>query len=286
MPSFIEGLHGLLKSGTQLPTLPTVVFQLHAVLDDDRKGPADVAAVNERDPALTTRLLRAANSALYARGSDRVGSVSAATQRIGLGQVRSLCLVLSVVQAFGSHRRAMSHEALWAHSAAVGAVARYLYLAAGRPGGESTDDVYVAGLLHDIGLLVLDQFFAAEFDGLATLRQEIELPLWQHEEDLLGMDHGDVGGLLLGSWSLHGAVVDAVTFHHRPGEAPEEHRGICQAVHAAEVLCTELGRGLEDEAPIGADARGALAALGFPAGRLDVLIDEVAPVLGEAVSLT
>lgn len=85
---FIEGLQGLLKSGTQLPTLSTVVFQVHAVLDDDRKGAADVAAVIERDPALTTRLLRAANSALYSRGGDRVASVYAATQRIGLNQVR------------------------------------------------------------------------------------------------------------------------------------------------------------------------------------------------------
>jgi HD-like signal output (HDOD) protein len=285
VPSFIEGLHGLLKSGTQLPTLPTVVFQLHAVLDDDRKGPADVAAVIERDPALTTRLLRAANSALYSRGTDRVASVYAATQRIGLGQVRALCLVLAVVQAFGSRRRALSHEALWSHSGAVGAVARYLYGEAGRPGALSADDVYVAGLLHDVGLLVLDQFFPEDFDRLAALRQEIELPLWQHEEDLLGMDHGDVGGLLLGSWSLPTAVVDAVTYHHRTAEAPEQHRGVCQTVHAAEVICTELGRGLEDELPIGAEAQAALAALGIATTRVPALEPELRQRIADAAIL-
>ena len=285
MPSFIEGLHGLLKSGTQLPTLPTVVFQLHAVLDDDRKGPADVAAVIERDPALTTRLLRAANSAMYARGTDRVASVYAATQRIGLGQVRSLCLVLAVVQAFGSRRRVLSHEALWSHSGAVGAVARYLWGAVDRPGTLPADDIYVAGLLHDVGLLVLDQFFPEEYDKLAALRQEIELPLWQHEEDLLGMDHGDVGGLLLGSWSLPAAVVDAVTYHHRPDEAPEQHRGVCQTVHAAEILCTELGRPLDDELPIGADGQSALAALGVRPERLPELEARIRQLIAEAVVL-
>ena len=285
MPNFIEGLHGLLKSGTQLPTLPTVVFQLHAVLDDDRKGPADVAAVIERDPALTTRLLRAANSALYARGSDRVGSVYAATQRIGLGQVRSLCLVLAVVQAFSSRRRIIGHESLWSHSGAVGSVARHLWNVADRPGALAADDVYVAGLLHDVGLLVLDQFFAEEFDQLAALRQEIELPLWQHEEDLLGMDHGDVGGLLLGSWSLPSAVVDGVTYHHRPHEAPERHRGVCQAVHAAEVLTTELGRSLEDELPIGADAQAALTALGIPADRYPDIETAVRQIMADAVAI-
>lgn len=285
MASFIEGLHGLLKAGTQLPTLPTVVFQLHAVLDDDRKGPADIAAIIERDPALTTRLLRAANSAMYSRGGDRVASVYAATQRIGVGQVRALCLVLAVVQAFGSRRRAMSHEALWSHSAAVGAVARQLWSAGGQAGGLPGDDVYVAGLLHDVGLLVLDQFFADEFDRLALLRQEIELPLWQHEEDLLGMDHGDIGGLLLGSWSLPSAVVDAVTYHHRPHEAPEKHQRVCLVVHAAEVLCTELGHPLEYEAPIGAIAREALAGLGIVDPHVDPLLERLRQLAADAAVL-
>ena len=247
---FIEGLQGLLKSGTQLPTLSTVVFQVHAVLDDDRKGAADVAAVIERDPALTTRLLRAANSALYSRGGDRVASVYAATQRIGLNQVRGLCLVLAVVQAFGSKRRAMSHEALWAHSGAVGAVARYLWVGTRRT-GVAPDDVYVAGLLHDVGLLVLDQFFSEDFDRLAALRQEIELPFWQHEEDLLGMDHGEVGGLLLGSWSLPPAVVDAVTYHHRPEDAPEKHREVCEVVHVRRAALQRGGVGPGRRAPSG-----------------------------------
>jgi HD-like signal output (HDOD) protein len=285
LPSFIEGLHGLLKSGTQLPTLPTVVFQLHAVLDDDRKGPIDVAAVIQRDPALTTRLLRAANSAMYHRGDDRVASVYAATQRIGMDQVRSLCLVLAVVQAFGGRRRVMSHEALWTHSGAVGAVARHLYGAAGRPGSLSVDDVYVAGLLHDVGLLVLDQLFAKEFDELHGLREEIELPLWQHEEDMLGMDHGDIGGLLLGSWSLPAAVVDAVTYQHRPAEAPEQHRMVCHAVHAAELLCTELGRPLDDELPVGGDRASALEALGFTAEQQVDLEISVQQLMSDALTL-
>lgn len=281
---FIEGLQGLLKSGTQLPTLPTVVFQVHAVLDDDRKGAADVAAVIERDPALTTRLLRAANSALYSRGGDRVASVYAATQRIGLNQVRGLCLVLAVVQAFGSRRRALSHEALWAHSGAVGAVARYLWVGTRAP-GVPADDVYVAGLLHDVGLLVLDQFFSEDFDRLAALRQEIELPLWQHEEDLLGMDHGEVGGLLLGSWSLPPAVVDAVTYHHRPDDAPEKHRKVCEVVQAAELLCSEEGWGLPDEHPLGAEGRATLAGLGFPPEQVPAIIEDVRAISERAADI-
>lgn len=281
---FIQGLQGLLKAGTQLPTLPTIVFQVHAVLDDDRKGAADVAAVIERDPALTTRLLRAANSALYARGGDRVASVYAAIQRIGLSQVRGLCLVLSVVQAFGSKKRALSHDSLWGHSGAVGATARYLWVGT-RATGVPPEDVYVAGLLHDVGLLVMDQFFPEEFDRLAGLRQEIELPLWQHEEDLLGMDHGEVGGLLLGSWSLPDGTVNAVTYHHRPADAPEKHRKVCEVVQAAELLCSEAGWGLADETPLGADGREALAALGFPDMQIPAILDDIRSISERAAGM-
>jgi HD-like signal output (HDOD) protein len=280
--SFIEGLQAFLKSGTQLPTLPTVVFQVHAILDDDRKGAADVAAVIERDPALTTRLLRSANSAFYGAAGHQVASVHPAIQRIGMGQVRSLCLVLGVVQAFGSKRRVLSHDALWAHSASVGAVARKLWTATGQAGPLSADDVYVAGLLHDVGLLVLDQFFAAEFDRLAELRQGMELPLWQHEEDLLGMCHGEIGGLFLGCWKLPAAVADAVAFHHKPQEAPEAHQSVCRVVHAAEIACTSLGWGLADEQPTGVEPPEAIAALGVPADRVAPLLEQVAAVAERA----
>jgi HD-like signal output (HDOD) protein len=281
---FIQGLQGLLKSGTQLPTLPTIVFQVHAVLDNDRKGPADVAAVIERDPALTTRLLRAANSALYSRGGDRVASVHSAIQRVGLNQVRGLCLVLSVVQAFGSKKRALNHDIFWAHSGAVGATARYLWVGTRTP-GVSPDDVYVAGLLHDVGLLVMDQFFPEEFDRLAALRQEIELPLCQHEEDLLGMDHGEVGGLLLGSWKLPDVVVNSVSYHHRAAEAPEQLRKVCAVVEAAELLCSEQGYGLADEQPLGASGPDALVALGFVPEQIPAMLEDIRSISERAAGV-
>jgi HD-like signal output (HDOD) protein len=280
--SFIEGLQSFLKSGTQLPTLPTVVFQVHAVLDDDRKGAADVAAVIERDPALTTRLLRAANSALYGASGGKVAAVHPAIQRVGMGQVRSLCLVLGVVQAFGSKRRVLSHDALWAHSASVGAVARMLWTSTGQSGPLTADDVYVAGLLHDVGLLAMDQFFPEEFDRLAELRQGMDLPLWQHEEDLLGMCHGEIGGLFLGCWKLPAPVVDAVAFHHKPQESPEVHRSVSRVVHAAEIACTALGAGLDDEQPTGVEPPDAIAALGVPPEQVSPLLDQIAAVAERA----
>lgn len=278
-PSFINGLQALLRSGTQLPTLPIIVFELHAVLDREDATSVDVAHVIERDPALTARLLRAANSAAFSRGGDRISNVNAAVQRIGVGQVRTLCLVLAVVQAFGKGE-GLSHDALWEHSAAVGAVARRLWTA----GGQSTglEDLYVAGLLHDVGLLVIDQFFPADFAAVQTARGEMDLPLWQQEEDSLGMDHGDVGGLLLGSWGLPPLIVDAVTYHHREDEAPAASARVCLTVAAAEAVCLELGFGHPAESHAAVVAGPILTKLGIALADQPALLEKLGPVADSA----
>ena len=247
MPYIINGMRDLLAKGENLPTLPTVVFQLHKVLDSETAGANDVAAIIERDPALTARLLRAANSAAFHRGGDRIGSVLTAVSRLGINQVRAICIVLAVVKAFRTRTGGLNHEAFWIHSAAVGMTARTLWEDFGQPGEVTSDDVYVAGLLHDAGLLVLEQHFPREFAEVMTARATLGGRLWQYEEEHLGMDHGAVGGLLLGRWSLPEFIAEAVTNHHHPHQAGEDSQHLARIIQAAEVLCTELGAGLHEE---------------------------------------
>lgn len=280
--SFTAGLHALLKSGEQLPTLPTVVFQLQRVLDDERSTAGDVAGVIERDPAMTARLLRAANSAAMSRGQP-VASVTAAIQRLGVSQVRALCVALAVVQAFGSRERGLPHGLFWGHCGTVGLVSRRLWQRQGRTSG--ADDVYVAGLLHDVGLLVLDHFFPTEFDAVTEQRAEIDLPLWKAEEDFLGMDHGQIGGVLLGHWSLPPSVVEAVAHHHRLIGTAADQLAIARTVFAAEVLCGELGFGLPIEGKAETEGTAALAALDIAAADFDRVRDELWELAQESSGL-
>ncbi len=247
MPYIINGMRELLAKGENLPTLPTVVFHLHRVLDDERAGAADVAAIIERDPSLTARLLRAANSAAFSRPGERIASVHAAVARLGVNQVRAVCIVLAVVKAFKSRQGGLDHQAFWVHSAAVGMIARRLWERFGEDPAISGDDVYVAGLLHDAGLLILEQHFPREFLEALAVRSAHGGQLWQAEESHLGMDHGAVGGLLLGRWALPPFLAEAVTNHHHPHQADDHLQGICRVVQAAEVLCTEAGVGLAEE---------------------------------------
>jgi HD-like signal output (HDOD) protein len=275
VPYIINGMRNLLARGENLPTLPTVVFQLHQVLDNEMVGAADVAGVIERDPALTARLLRAANSAAFSRGGDRLGSVSAAVARLGVNQVRAVCIVLAVVKAFNSRTGGLDHQAFWVHSATVGMLARRLWDRFGRDQTISNDDIYVAGLLHDAGLLVLEQHFPREFGEVLERRATTQGPLWRTEEEHLGMDHGAVGGLLLGRWSLPAFIAEAVTNHHHPHQAEEQFHSVCRTVQAAEVLCSEAGAGLPEEGPADCSSADVLGELGVSEADIESLREEV-----------
>jgi HD-like signal output (HDOD) protein len=276
----INGMRDLLAKGENLPTLPTVVFQLHKVLDDELAGAAEVAAIVERDPSLTARLLRAANSPAFSRGGVRIGSVAAAVARLGVTQVRGICIVLAVVKAFRSHTGGLDHQAFWVHSAAVGMTAKRLWEVFGKDRMITSDDLYVAGLLHDAGLLVLEQHFQAEYVEVREALSLLGGRLWQMEEQHLGMDHGAVGGLLLGRWSLPQFIGEAVTNHHHPHQAGDQFQEICRVVQAAEVLCTECGARLDEEGQADCSAADVLTEMGASESELETIVVEI-PKLAE-----
>ena len=243
VPYIIQGMSQLLASGKDLPTLPVFVLQLHRVLDLDTAGPNEVADVIERDPALVARLLKVANSAAYNRGTGGVGSVASAVALMGINQVRAVCMVLGVVKAFPSGAGSgIDHTRLWEHSAATAVLAKRLWQEFGSDPTFSADDAYVAGLLHDVGLLVLQQFFQRDFrEALDACRAGPQHTLWRCEEQLLGMDHGAVGGLLMGRWSLPELTREAIINHHHPEEADERFRLLARIIQAAEVLTQGVG---------------------------------------------
>ena len=264
MAKFVENLRSLLDTSRQLPTLPTVVFQLKRALDSDTASSQQVAAVIERDPSLTASLLRAANSAaMVGLGGERIASVQAAIARLGLRQVRSIGIALAMVKAFKSDHRGLDHERFWIHSAAVGMLAEQLWLRLNVVSELLPDDVYVAGLVHDVGILVLDQFFPEEFAGVRGLLETVDRPRAVCEQAQLGMDHGAIGGMLLGKWGLPDVVTDTVSYHHNPGGAPEDSQLATQVIGAAEAACTERELGLVEEGPADCPALDRLLELGL-----------------------
>lgn len=266
-------LQQIISRGDDLPTLPTIVLQLHRVLDDPRAGVARVAQVIDQDPALTTRLLRLANSAAFGRGGAPISTVGAAIARMGLNQVRAVCTVLSVVKAFGNGRARFDHEEFWSHSVTVASLARRLWESVGDTRVIRPDDAYLVGLLHDVGLLLADQYFPDEFSQLLDRRPERDAPIGALEEEYLGIDHGAVASLLIGRWALPEFVADAVYHHNHPEGAPPEVLRLTTVIAAAEAMCWQLDVGLAVEGRPPQPAAVRLRALDVPAARVHGMID-------------
>lgn len=282
--SFIPQLTEFLQQGKNLPTLPEIVLELHAALDDELSSDGQVSGIVERDPALASRLLRVANSAFFNVG-DPIGTVLAAIQRLGVNHVRSICIVLDIVKWSSARDGAFNHREFWAHSAAVGLAAQYLCQESTLRGAVNASDLYMAGLLHDVGILILDQFFPERFQEVLAVSGDFDLPLWRLEAMVLGMDHGEIGGLLLGNWSLPSAITGIVTHHHHPATAPEQLQDACRLAEAAEVLCSTHRMGVSVERKTEEDASDVLTALGLGHDQVEAILAETDVIRHKAQGL-
>jgi HD-like signal output (HDOD) protein len=277
MPSILPRLTELVARGENLPALPTLLLQLHHVLQDERAGAWHVAEVIERDPALTVRLLRAANSAAFTRGQP-VTSVAAAVSRLGREHVRTICVVHAVADAFGAGRGQLDARAFWLHSATVAALVSNLWVRVGDTASVSADEAYVVGLLHDVGLLVLDRHFPESFSRVLAARIDSDAPLTLLEQQHCGVDHGAIGGLLIGRWSMPAYVSEAIAHHDEPEAAPLAARTMATVIAAAEGMCWQMDLGLLIEGrPVELPAV-LLRRLGVPASDVRAIIDATADV--------
>lgn len=245
MVDFLGDFREVLTRGEDLPTLPNLVFELHSALDREDVRTSVVAEIIERDPALATRLLRVANSSAFNRGTQ-IDSVGGAIQMLGLNQVRALSMALAVVNAFSQRRGGLALRSFWQHSAAVAFLARSLAQTI-RAGKVAPDQAYLGGLLHDVGLLLMDQFFPDWMQQSLVDSYSNAAPLCASEDKLLGVDHGEIGGFLLGRWSIPPTIVQMVASHHTPAKSPAAYRNACWTVHAAEVVCSGQGHSLSVE---------------------------------------
>lgn len=263
-----------LSSADSLPTLPDVVTRVLAELDHDEVEVRRVADLISQDPAITGQLLRAANSVMFTASGMATSSIQEAVGRLGLREVRNLIVSLGVVRAF-DEPEGFDYREFWRHSfssaVASGTVAQQL---AHPPPPIARDNPYfLAGLLHDVGTLLLCHELGREYLDLLVEAVGNELPLEEYEHERLGADHQQVGAALIRRWGLPLEVSAAAEFHHRPEDAPDDGRDYVLVVTAADALLGSHGRGspAEPETTI-----SELAMLpGLDAARMEALTQKV-----------
>jgi putative nucleotidyltransferase with HDIG domain len=240
-----------LDSIEDLPAFPEAVRKIESLALDPRTGARDLADVIETDAALAARLLKVANSAFYRSAGPGTASVQQAVARLGFAEVRRVSLAIAAMRLFPRRGANVAPRAFWMHGlAAAGAARTIAELVPGR--AADPEAAYTAGLLHDIGTLVLDQHFGQLHSIVTRDAGRLRKPIHLVEQETLGIDHGDIGAALAERWGLPAELRDALAGHHEPARIAGANRVIAEVVHLAEYVCNRQGfpgHGEEHPAP-------------------------------------
>lgn len=224
----------LVKDIGGLVTLPDVYLRINRLVDDPNSSSADIAKAISQDPSFTVRLLRVANSALYGFPST-VDTAAKAVTIIGTTQIRSLALSMSVARSFaGLPNDLVSMDNFWRHSLLCALTARHLAKEARRC---DPDALFTAGLLHDIGELVIFNRMPQQATEalLLVLDNQDEMPVHEAEHQVMGFDHAEVGGELARQWHLPALLEECIAYHHAIGKA-QRHPRETALVHIANIV--------------------------------------------------
>jgi len=219
-------------------TLPHVVMQILEVVNDPDSSASDLKNAVEIDPSLTARLLRTVNSAAY-RARKEIRTVHHAIAYLGFTVVRNVALTSTVADIFKSDVRigSYSRQTLWRHLVSVGVASRMI---AARTGIRDFENAFLAGLLHDFGIILLDQNCHSQFvDVLKSL--EPDQPLCEAEKQSLGFTHAEIGAAVGRQWNLPSTTISAMLFHHDAQSCPDDNRRVVEVVELANFICTCKG---------------------------------------------
>jgi putative nucleotidyltransferase with HDIG domain len=243
-----DQLEKILYKIKDIPTLPQVLVKLTKLVNDPRSAARDLGRVLSVDQSQTARLLKLVNSAFY--GFPRkISSITEAIAILGFNAVKNLCLSISIFDIFADTNgtTGFDREKFWQHSIGTAVGSKVLAKYIGYP---EKEELFVAGLLHDIGKVVLDQYLHDTFRQIIKLANKKDILMLEAEEEVLGLSHAQVGQMLAERWKLPYRLVDPIAYHHQPTKSCRFTKEVA-VVHLADILCRakDLGWGGDNRIP-------------------------------------
>lgn len=249
MQNTIEGDRGLSEllnqiNDSQISSIKRVVQEIVRVISEPSSTAKELKEIIELDPPLTARVLRFANSAYFGR-TRRISEIQQAVIWIGFDSLKEIALSQKVCELFKQDDQyaGYSRLQLWKHSVGAALCGKFIYR---REFGERGDAMYAAGLLHDIGIIIIDQLMNEKFSQILDVRQSEQRNIPEIEQEILGFTHADIGKVLAENWGLPEHLVAAIGHHHNPDHTEPEMRRMPMVLFVSDYICHKNGIGYAD----------------------------------------
>jgi HD-like signal output (HDOD) protein len=235
----VDEMIEILDKMQDLPTLPTVYAKVTNLMNNPKSSINDIAKIIEVDQSLTSKILRLVNSSFFGF-SRKVVSINQAIVLMGFNTIRNTVLSVSVFKGFSGHtNHGFDLQQFWKHAIACGIISSVLdqKLRAG-----FRDEAFVAGLLHDMGKVILNRYFASEFNLTISFAKESQVSFYNSERSVIGFSHDEVGEYLADKWQLPFSLVETVALHHQPDNIRSNPK-LVSIINLADTMTYNLGFG-------------------------------------------
>lgn len=224
-----------LKDIDLLPTFPNIVSEVLKIIDDPMSSASDIA--RHMDASMIGEVLRVAGSAFFSRaGARKITSIEHAIAMIGYEHLTHIILQMPFLTLTKKDDTSIDINGFVTHSTLCGVIARDISSVTliGNP-----SEVYIAGIIHDVGMIVIYRFFKDEWERILSLINEKNMPRIEAEREVFSFDHGVIGAMLLDLWDLPRSITNSVRYHHCPEQADKDRENaIC--VHLGNILSKQI----------------------------------------------
>ncbi len=271
-------IEDIIAAVNDLPALPQVVLKIMDLTQDPRATAQDIGNVISHDQALTARVLRMANSAYYGY-PRKVATAAEATVLLGFSTIRSVVLAASINDILNRELSgyALGVGEMWKHSFGTAMASRHI---AKRCRFKAIEVAYTAGLLHDIGKVILNNFMKQTYHEVVAVATTEQISFLEAENRVLGFNHAVIGSRVARKWQLPAEIVEAIAFHHNPAGA-EKNPLLTACVHVSEALCTSMGLGGGLDGMLYPISKNAIELLGLGGQDIEDIAYELSDVMIE-----
>ncbi len=233
----------LLANLSGLPSIPDVVTKIINMVNDPNVDFKLVASEISTDQAITTNVLKLANSAYYSKGKE-IETVEKAIVTLGIREVKDIVVVASTKQILDKSIIGydLAKGDLWKHNVAVAMLSKKIAL--DKKQRLLADIVFTGGIIHDVGKTVIAIYVAHTFAEILDVVQAEGIPFPEAERKVMGYDHQEIGQFILKKWKFPDVLESIVRYHHEPSQAPEAYAMHTSIVHVANIICQMAGVGI------------------------------------------